>query len=128
MPTHHIQLKNTSGTTYDLYPTTSPLSLTLSAQASGTHFDYATTFTNVSSVLFEVDDTQQPTLTLNWPSASNPSWTLVRTSGTTSYTSAVVGTATKFTFEIPSPGRYTIFELDSSGSDTHGLLLQVQRN
>lgn len=126
MPTHHIQLENTASATYDINPTTSPLSLTLSAQSSGTHFDYGTTFLNVTDVLLEVDDNQQPVLTLNWPGGSNPQWLFNRTSGTTSYTSTTSGNATKFTFEIPSVGRYSQFQLDSTGSDTHTLGFKLQ--
>lgn len=127
MPTHHIQLTNTSGANYDLYPTTSPLTLTLAAQSLGTHFVYGTAFTNITDVLLELADNQPPVLLLTWPSGSNPQWTLRRTSGSTSYTSTTVGNATSFTFDVPAPGSYSTFELDSTGSDTHALGVAVRR-
>lgn len=126
MANHHVQLKNTAGSTYDLYPTASPLTLTLSAQSLGTHFDYGTTFTNITEVLFEVDDDQDPSLVLTWPGASNPQWTFRRTSGTATYTSTTVGSATKFTFDVPSGGSLSTFDLDSTGSDTHAMVFKVR--
>ncbi|HWB79052.1 MAG TPA: hypothetical protein VG755_29025 [Nannocystaceae bacterium] len=128
MANHHIQLKNNAGTAHDLYPTSSPLTLTLSAQALGTRFDYGTTFTNVVEVLFEVDDDQDPSLVLAWPQAWNPQWTFRRTGGTATYTSTTVGSATKFTFDVPAGGSLTTFDLDSTGSDTHQLTFKVSQN
>jgi hypothetical protein len=126
MANHHIQLENTSGTTYDLYPTSSPLMLTLSAQPSGTHFDYGTTFTNITKVLFEVDDDKDPSLALMWPGGSDPQWTLRRVSGTATYTSTTVGSATQFTFDVPSGGGLSTFDLGSTGGDVHLLAVKVR--
>jgi hypothetical protein len=116
MTQHHIRLTNTAGLTYDLYPTTSPLAITLAAQASGTHFDYGTTFTNVTDVLLEVDNNRKPELTLNWPGGTDPQWSLTLVSGTTSYTSTNVGHSTKFTLDIPATGNSTSFTLSSGAS------------
>jgi hypothetical protein len=115
MPTHRITLTNTSQNTHVLSPTTSPLTLLLDAQRSGSFFDYGSTFINVVEALLEVDDTQSPVLTLDWAGAVNPNWGMALVSGSTSCSIVVVGTSTKFTFTVPTSGQ-SEFDLTPGGA------------
>lgn len=127
MPTHHIQLTNTGNTNYDLYPTSSPASITLQAQDRGIYFDYGATFTSIDEVLIVLGDTQPPVLTLDWPGASDPQWGMQLLSGQTSCTVSTIGTSTKFTYSVPATGASSTFQLTPTGSSDKKLKVTISR-